>query len=471
MKARRHLQRWSAIGCACALVAGCGALRPAPPPATVDAPPERWLRTGGDAVVDAQWWRGFGDPVLESHVERALERNTDLRTAMARVEEARAVARAEHGAELPQVGFGAGGGRSKQVSDVTLKPFRQTGWKAEFEVAYEVDLRGRLAALSRASDASLEATRAARDATALAVASATASAYINLLALDERLELARSTLEARRGALDVARSRQRTGHSSALETAQAQAEFNSTAGTIPQLELAAERQAHALAALLDETPREIERGRGLMALVAPDVPALGVPSSLVRRRPDIAAAESQVAASDAQLAAARAQMLPAVQLSAALGRTGSTVFRGDPFSIWSVGASVLAPIFNGGQLEARADAAASRRDEAILSYRKTVVNAFVEVEDQLAALVYLEEQGRQAEEQRVAVAEALRIARNRYREGYASYLDELDAQRNLFSAEQTVAQLRADVLTAHVNLYRALGGGWTAEQHAAAAAR
>ena len=99
------------------------------------------------------------------------------------------------------------------------------------------------------------------------------------------------------------------------------------------------------------------------------------------------------------------------------------------------------------------------------------MNAFVEVEDQLAALVYLEEQGRQAEEQRVAVAEALRIARNRYREGYASYLDELDAQRNLFSAEQTVAQLRADVLTAHVNLYRALGGGWTAEQHAAAAAR
>jgi outer membrane protein TolC len=169
-----------------------------------------------------------------------------------------------------------------------------------------------------------------------------------------------------------------------------------------------------------------------------------------------------VAASDAQLDAARAQMLPALQLSTSLARAGSSVFRGDPFSLWSLGASVLAPVFNGGRLQAQADGAASRRDEAILSYRKTVVNAFVEVEDQLAALVYLEEQGRQAEEQRVAVAEALRIARNRYREGYASYLDELDAQRNLFSAEQTVAQLRADVLTAHVNLYRALGGGWAA---------
>ena len=292
------------------------------------------------------------------------------------------------------------------------------------------------------------------------MASATATANINLLAVDERLALARRTLDSRDRALAVARARQQSGHTSAFELAQAQAEYSSTAGTIPQLELAAERQANALAALLDETPGEIRRGRGLMALVAPPVPALGVPSSLVRRRPDIAAAESQVAASDAQLKAARAQMLPAVQLSAELGRVGSTVFRNGPFGIWTIGGSVLAPIFNGGRLQAGADVAASRRDEAILTYRKTVVNAFVEVEDQLATLGHVEEQGRQAEDQRIAVAEALRIARNRYREGYASYLEELDAQRSLFTAEQTVAQLRADFLTAHVNLFRALGGGW-----------
>ena len=463
MSARRRLRRCGAIACACALVAGCGALRPAPPAAAVDEPPVQWQRTGGDGVVDPQWWRAFGDPVLEAYVERALERNTDLRAAMARVDEARAASKAAHGAELPELDFGAGGARSQSISDVTLRPYLSTGWKSEFEASYELDLRGRLSALSRASDASLEATRAAHDATALAVASATASAYINLLALDERLALARRTLEARQGALDVARARQQSGHTSAFELAQAQAEYNSTAGTIPQLELAADRQAHALAALLDDTPQDIQRGLGLLALLAPPVPALGVPSSLLRRRPDIAAAESQVAASDAQLAAARAQMLPAVQLSAAFGKVGSTVFRTGPFTIWSLGASVLAPIFNGGRLEAQADVAASRRDEALLSYRKTVVNAFVEVEDQLAALDHLREQARQAEEQRVAVAEALRIARNRYREGYASYLEELDAQRTLFTTEQTVAQLRADVLTAHVNLYRALGGGWTAQ--------
>jgi NodT family efflux transporter outer membrane factor (OMF) lipoprotein len=450
-----------AFACASAMLAGCGALRPPPPRPPVDDPPASWQRPGGEAAIEAHWWRGFGDPLLERYVERALERNTDLRAAMARVAEARAAAQAEHGAELPQLGFGAGVERIRAISDVFLRPYFATNNKLAFDASYEVDLRGRLAALSAASDATLAASEAARDATALAVASATAAAYINLLALDERLALARRTLEARSGALTVARSRQQSGHTSSFELAQAQAEYSSTAGTIPQLELAAERQANALAALLDQTPGEIVRGRGLMALAAPPVPALGVPSSLVRRRPDIAAAESQVAASDAQLAAARAQMLPAVQLSAEFGRVGSTIFRNGPFSIWSIGGSILAPIFNGGRLQAGADAAASRRDESILSYRKTVVNAFVEVEDQLAALVHVQEQARQAEDQRTAVAEALRIARNRYREGYASYLEELDAQRTLFTAEQTVAQLRADLLTVHVNLFRALGGGWT----------
>jgi NodT family efflux transporter outer membrane factor (OMF) lipoprotein len=456
----RARQRVGAIACAGAMLAGCSALGPPPSRTPIDDPPASWQGFGGDAALESHWWRGFGDPVLEHHVERALERNTDLRAAMARVAEARAAAQAEHGAELPQVGFGAGGERVRAISDVFLRPFLATNNKLAFDASYEVDLRGRLAALSEASDATLAASQAARDATALAVASATATAYINLLAVDERLALARRTLDSRDRALAVARARQQSGHTSAFELAQAQAEYSSTAGTIPQLELAAERQANALAALLDETPGEIRRGRGLMALVAPPVPALGVPSSLVRRRPDIAAAESQVAASDAQLKAARAQMLPAVQLSAELGRVGSTVFRNGPFGIWTIGGSVLAPIFNGGRLQAGADVAASRRDEAILTYRKTVVNAFVEVEDQLATLGHVEEQGRQAEDQRIAVAEALRIARNRYREGYASYLEELDAQRSLFTAEQTVAQLRADFLTAHVNLFRALGGGW-----------
>jgi outer membrane protein, multidrug efflux system len=149
-----------------------------------------------------------------------------------------------------------------------------------------------------------------------------------------------------------------------------------------------------------------------------------------------------------------------LRLSAALGSVGSSALRGDPFGIWSLGGSVLAPIFNGGRLRSLATASASRRDQALIAYEQAVLTAFSEVENQLAASKFQREQLQQAEAQQVAVESALRIAGRRYSEGYASYLEELLAQRNLFSVEQQVLQLRADLLLTEVALYRALGGGW-----------
>ena len=444
---------------ACAF-AGCAGPRPIPSAPVVHDAPAAWQGRGGSAALQAQWWKGFGDPVLERHVERALVQNTDLRIAKARVAEARALSAAQHGAELPSIDFGAGAARGKAISDVTGKPYLATNWQAMFQASYEVDLWGRLEALSAASDAALAANEAARDATTLAVAASTASAYINLRALDERLAIARRTLEARRSALRVAQARRDSGHSSAFELAQAEAEYRATAQAVPQLELALQRLENVLHVLLGEVPAQVERGSDLRSLAAPALPAVGLPSSLLRRRPDIAVAEAQIVGSDAQLGAARAQLLPSVRLAASFGNAGSSVLRGDPFTLWTIGGSVLAPIFNGGRLRAQVDASVSRRDQALIGYRKVVLIAFTEVEDQLAAIDHLQQQSVQAEAQRAAVAEALRIARNRYREGYASYLEELDAQRALYTAEQTVAQLRADLLTAHVNLYRALGGGW-----------
>jgi len=452
--------RIACAGLLAAGLAGCALVRHEPVVVKVDDAPAAWRHGGGQAPVQDHWWRAFGDPVLERHVERALERNTDLLIAIARVAEARALSVAEHGAELPQVDLGVGKARSQSISPVSLKPYLATNKSATLEVAWEADLFGRLSALDAASDASLAASEDLRDATALAVAAQTASAYIDLRALDERLAIARRTLEARRAALALARARFEIGQSSALELAQAEAEYRATAQAVPQLVLAIERQARALSVLLGDVPRDIERGSDLLALSAPPVPDVGIPSALLRRRPDIAAAEARVAASDAQLAAARAQLLPSVQLAGSIGRVGSTVFRGDPFTVWSIGASVLAPIFHGGELRAQVDADAARRDQALAGYRRAVITAFSEVEDQLAAIEQVHAQGEQAQARRAAVAEALRIAHNRYREGYTSYLDELDAQRNLYDAEQTVVQLRADWLTAHVDLYRALGGGW-----------
>lgn len=444
--------------CAAALLPACTTSTTTP--SALPEPPAAWQEPTGREQVTADWWTAFGDPVLTGCVQRALAHNTDLRLASARIAEVRALGDIQHASELPSVDLGAGASRSRSVSAVSGQPYLSTAWQAQFQAAYEVDLWGRVRALGDAADATLRASVASRDAAALSVAAATAAAYIGLRALDERLALARRTLQSREAALGVARSRQQQGYASKLELSQAEAEYRATAQALPSLELSTRRQAHALLLLMGEVPGAVERGAELSALRLPPVPDAGVPSELLRRRPDIAVAEAQVVASDAQLAAARAQLLPSLRLSAGLGRLGSSVLRDDPFTVWSLGGSLLAPVFDAGRLRAQVEAGSSRRDQALISYERAVLGALAEVEDQLSTLTQTRQQAQALEAQRIAVQDALRIAHNRYREGYGTYLDELDAQRTLFSVEQAAVQLRADLLIAHVNLYRALGGGW-----------
>lgn len=445
--------------CAAGLLQAC--TTPAVTPSALLEPPAAWQEPTGSEKVTADWWRAFGDPVLTGCVQQALAHNTDLRLASARIAEVRALGDIQHASELPSIDIGAGASRSRSVSVVNGQPYLSTAWQAQFQAAYEVDLWGRVRALGDAADATVLASVASRDAAALSVAASTAAAYIGLRALDERLALAQRTLLSREAALGVARSRHQQGYASKLELSQAEAEYRATAQALPTLELAARRQAHALRLLMGEAPGAVERGTALSALRLPPMPDAGVPSELLRRRPDIAVAEAQVAASEAQLAAARAQWLPSLHLSASLGRLGASVLRDDPFTVWSLGGSLLAPVFDAGRLRAQVDAGSSRRDQALIGYERAVLGAFAEVEDQLSALTLTQQQALALEAQRVAVQDALRIAHNRFRAGYASYLEELDAQRSLFSVEQLSVQLRADLLSAHVNLYRALGGGWS----------
>lgn len=447
---------------AIALLQACSSTPPSAP--TLTAPvPAAWQGqrdAAGGAPLQAGWWRDFGDPVLDGLVAQALAHNTDLRAAAARVAEARALGDAQRAAGLPTLDFGFGGSRSQQVSAATGKPYLSTVGQPQFQAAYEVDLWGRVDALNQAADAQLVASEAARDSAALSVAATTAAGYVNLRALDARLDVAQRTLAARDSALQLARSRQERGYTSALETQQSEAEYRATAAVIPQLQLAIRRQEHAINLLTGAAPGTVPRGAALTALQLAPWPATGLPSDLLRRRPDIAGAEAQLAASDAQWAAARAQLLPSLRLSASFGRISSTALTGDPFKLWSLGGSVLAPLFDGGRLRAQVSASDARREQALAGYEKAVLTAFGEVEDQLAGIDELARQSTEVEAQRRALQETLRVARNRYREGYASHLDELDAQRNLFSAEQTALQLRADQLTARINLDRALGGGW-----------
>ena len=245
---------------------------------------------------------------------------------------------------------------------------------------------------------------------------------------------------------------------------QAEAEYRATTQILPQVQLAIARQENALSTLTGVTPRAIPRGRPLSALAPPGVPA-GLPSDLLRRRPDIAQAEYSLAATDASLAAARAQFLPSLRLTGSAGLTLSTALA-DPVSIWSIGASILAPLFQGGRLTANVEGAAARRDQAAFTYQRTALTAFREVEDNLAAVDRLAAQRRELEAQRTATAEALRHATNRYRAGYATYLEQLDAQRTLLNVDLTLVQLRADQINSVIALYQAMGGGWSADQPA-----
>ncbi|RZL37452.1 MAG: efflux transporter outer membrane subunit [Rubrivivax sp.] len=450
----------TALPCAFALAWLAGCATPVEPPqrSTEVALPARWRTDlGATAAQRADWWRGFGDPVLAHAVEAALAGNTDVATASARVREARAQEAVARSQRWPGLDFAVGASRSRSVGPLG-QASESTAAQPVFQAAYELDLFGRVADQVRAAEAGTVAAEAARDTASLAVAAAAASGYLTLRTLDARLAVLRATLASRTESLRLASGRARVGYTSDLELRQAEAEYEATAQAVPQAEAAIARQEHALNLLAGAPPQDVPRGSALTALTSPPVPD-ALPSELLRRRPDIAQAEATLAASGATLANARAQFLPQVRLSASAGRTFSSSLA-DPITVWSLGASVLAPLFSAGRLQGQLDVAGARREQAALAYQRAVLTALREVEDALSSVARLREQRRHLEAQRAAVAEALRHAVNRYRGGYSSYLEQLDAQRSLLSAELALVQVVGDELTATVALQQALGGGW-----------
>ena len=443
----------------CLALAACIGPRPSTPPAAAVAPPPAWRTTlGPGGPVRADWWAAFDDPALTALVARALANNVDLATAAARVDEARAQFRLAQAQRTPQIG-----GTVPGTGGQTLSPFGTpsdaAGAQPAVTISYDLDLFGRLRQASRAAQAQLLASEGARDTVRLGVASAVASGYVTLRALDRRLEVARETLAARSEALRIARRRAESGYTSNLELRQAEGEYHATEQLVPAAQLAISRQEQALSLLLGDVPQPIPRGLPLERLGAPAIPD-GLPADLLRRRPDLFQAEQTLVAADCSLDSARAAMLPNVALTGSAGVALSTALT-SPVGVFTAGASILSPIFDGGRLGAQADAATARRDQAAYGYRKAALTAFREVEDALAGVQRSGEQAVALAGQRDAAAAALNNARNRYRAGYSSYIEQLDAQRGLLSAELTLIQASADRLTAYVALYQAMGGGWS----------
>ncbi|WAC75798.1 efflux transporter outer membrane subunit [Roseateles sp. SL47] len=410
---------------------------------------------GPSASWVAPWWKSFQDPVLDELVDRALVHNSDLLLASARLDEARATLNASRAAEGPAVNLQVPfqGSRTLQSTGISESHLVQPTVAA----SWEVDLWGRSRDLTRSAQLRLQASEAERQAAALSVSATTVQSYIALLALDAQLALSRATLASRLEALRLAQDQARVGYISQLQLTQAQAEYASVAQTIPQQELAIRRQEQALALLAGATAHAQPRGLGFDQLTLPAPPA-SVPSALLERRPDLIQAARQLAATDATLAARRSAFLPQVTLSASAGKLYIDALDYDPIRVWSIGASALAPLFDAGRLQAQFDVATAQRDQAAYNYRARVLNALSEVENALAGLDRLAEQRRYAMERRDVLARSLAYAHDRYEAGYAGYLEELDAQRNLFAQDNELIRIRQSEIENRITLIRALGG-------------
>ncbi|WP_435953838.1 efflux transporter outer membrane subunit [Dryocola sp. BD626] len=443
------------------LLAGCHSAQVPQAKPTLEIPVQWRSQVGPSSAAEGFWWRNFHDSALNGYVDEALRYNGDVLTARERVNEYQARVQAAVGGQLPTLDAGLNGSRSRSQSAATGQPVHGDLYKGSLTASYDVDLWGQYSSATEAARASLEAQKAAAAAANLTVASSVASGYVTLLSLDEQLKVTQDTLTSRENAYRLAKRQYEAGYSSRLELMQSDSEYRSTRAQIPQLQHQITQQENALSVLIGKNPGAVARGGEFDQLTPLALPAQ-LPSTLLNRRPDIVQAERQLAAADATLASSRAQLLPSINLVATGSLQDSTLSQliDNPLRLWSIGGSILAPLLNREALNAQVDVAMSQRNQALYAYEKTVRNAFKEVNDSLDAIQRLKEQLVELQAQEQVAEETLRIAQNRYRNGYSSYLDELDAQRTLFSTQLSVVQVKNNLLLAQIDLYRSLGGGW-----------
>ena len=427
----------------------------------------RFARPGeAQSIADMGWWQVFKDPVLQDLIRVSLANNQDLALAAARVDEARAIVGISKADFWPQISAQVNAGYGRPISKSINPAATTTGrYNAEADLFWELDLWGRIRNSRDAAMADLLATEDGRRALILSLVSSVAQAYLELRELDLELEIAKSNTEARKGTLDLFEARARRGVASDLEVNQAKSDLAVTTAAIPETELQIAIKEHQLAVLLGRPPGAIPRGAALVESTTPPEVPMGVPAQLLERRPDVLAAEQGVIAAGHRVGVAVANRLPTLSLNGFIGlqalATGN-LFSGDAVA-GSVGGGIFAPIFQGFRLQQEEEAARARLDQSIAAYRKSVQVALQEVADAAAGIGKLKDARMAHTDQVNAITVANRLAAMRYQGGVSSYFEVLDAQRQLFDAQLSLARSRRDELTSIVLLYRALGGGWMAE--------
>ena len=418
---------------------------------------------GGEvaSLADFRWWQVLQDERLQGLIDEALKNGFDIRAAAWRVEEARASAGIAKSQYFPEIAGEAGWTRGRVSEFVSPLPGTLDLTNVNVGFSWEVDLWGRIRRLNEAALARYLSTEEARRGVLLSLVSDVATSYFQLRALDYEKEIAARTAGAFRETHDLFTRRYEAGIASELETASAAAPLRTTEAIIPDLERRITAQENQLALLLGHPPEEIPRGAALNdQILPPSIPA-GLPSELLKRRPDLRQAEQELIAANADVGVTVANYFPTLRLTGAFGGLApqvSDLFKGG--KQWSIGGGLLTPIFQGRRLKNENRAAVARFEQAKVSYERAVTNAFAEVSTALVAyerLAHVEEEQAQAVD---AYRRAVTLANDRYLSGLSDYLEVLLAQRQLFPAESALAQIRFSRLAVLVDLYRALGGGW-----------
>jgi multidrug efflux system outer membrane protein len=413
------------------------------------------------SFADLPWWQVFQDPQLQDLIRTALKQNYDLQIATERIKAARAQVAITRSSLFPQVS-GEGnfvGGKSQ------FFPLKANLLELAADVSFQLDLFGQLRRATEAARAQLLATEYGQRTVTLTLVSDVASAYFSLLQLDLELQITKDTVETQEGSVKLTSLRLDHGVATKLDVLQAQQVLDTANAQIPDLQRQIGQEEDAINILLGNYPGPVKRGFKLPEqFIPPEVPP-GLPSSLLARRPDIRQAEQFLVAANAQIGVAKAAFFPQISLTGsgggAFGRSSSfSSLMGSQTAIWSYGASVSQPIFTGGALTGGLHLAESQHEQALTAYKQAIQRAFGDVSDALIGYQELREVRVQQQQVVADLAESVRLSVMRYRGGTTTYLEVLDGQRSLFTAELTLAQARGNEYQSLVQLYRALGGGW-----------
>jgi outer membrane protein, multidrug efflux system len=424
--------------------------------------PEEAARSEAKSLADEKWWEVFQDDQLQELIKTALQQNYDLRRAASRVLQARAALGITRADQFPTISADAAATNQRTAKQKFLPAIETSTNRVGADFSWELDFWGRFRRATEAARANLSASEWGRREIVTELVADVASAYFRLRALDLQLEISRSTLASRQDSLRLTRLLAEGGSTSLLDVRQAEQLVYTAGSEVPSLEQQIEQEENFISILLGNNPAPVPRGKPLTQQQRPPVVPVGLPSSLLERRPDIRQAEQQLIAANAQIGVARSLYFPQIALTASSGYQSSALsalFTG-PAGFWSFGSTLTQPLFTAGRLKSNVRLSQAQQQEAVLFYQETIQGAFRDVSDALIAYRKTQEFREQQQLLVNSAQDATRLSHLRYSGGATSYLEVLTNDTNYFSAELGLVQAELNELLALVGLYKGLGGGW-----------